>query len=62
VVFFHVLLKVDAFAFWCSKESDSDSDDIWERSSESESESSDDESRPISTLTADFFRKKYAVV
>lgn len=41
-----------------AEESDSDSDDIWERSSESESESSDDESRPISTLTADFFRKK----
>lgn len=41
-----------------TEDSESDSDDIWDRSSESESESSDDEARPISTLTADFFRKK----
>lgn len=41
-----------------NEDSDSDSDDMWERSSESESSSSDDEARPISTLTAEFFRKK----
>jgi len=41
-----------------NEESESDSDDMWERSSESSSESSDDEARPISTLTAEFFRKK----
>jgi translation initiation factor 3 subunit C len=41
-----------------TEESDTDSSDMWERSSESSSESSDDEARPLGTLTADFFRKK----
>lgn len=40
------------------EESEGDSDDMWDRSSESESSSSDEELRPIGTLTADFFRKK----
>ena len=42
------------------QESEGDSDDMWDRSSESESSSSDEEVRPLGTLTADFFRKKYA--
>ena len=41
-----------------SQESEGDSDDMWDRSSESESSTSDEEGRPIGTLTADFFRKK----
>ena len=42
-----------------SQESEGDSDDMWDRSSESESSTSDEEGRPIGTLTADFFRKKW---
>jgi len=42
----------------CMQESEGDSDEMWERSSESESSSSDEEVRPLGTLTADFFRKK----
>jgi len=42
----------------CWQESEGDSDDMWDRSSESESSSSDEEVRPLGTLTADFFRKK----
>jgi len=49
-------LGVDVY---CLQESEGDSDDMWDRSSESESSSSDDEARPLGTLTADFFRKKY---
>jgi len=50
------LVNVD-WMFWL-QESEGDSDDMWDRSSESESSSSDEEVRPLGTLTADFFRKK----
>ena len=42
----------------CLQESEGDSEEMWDRSSESESSSSDEEVRPLGTLTADFFRKK----